>query len=109
MRPLGALLFGYIGDRLRALEISIFLMAIPTLCIGLLPAYAQIGLFAPLLLTLMRLFQGVSVGGELTNSYAFLVEHACENEKGFIGSWSLVGSFIRRSGDHPSFFQEDYE
>lgn len=94
LRPIGALLFGSIGDRfgrMRALQISILMMAIPTLCIGILPSYAQIGIAATCLLTLMRFLQGISVGGEIVGSYTYLIEHADKNNKGFIGSWSLVG------------------
>lgn len=95
MRPLGAILIGYIGDRhgrKRALEISILLMLLPTLAIGLLPTHASIGLAAPLLLTACRMLQGVSVGGELTGSYAYLAEHAPEGQKGYVTSWTLVGA-----------------
>lgn len=93
-RPIGAVFIGSIGDRYgrkRALEISILMMAIPTLCIGLLPTYATIGIAAPIFLTIIRLIQGMSVGGELTGSFTFLVEHADPSEKGYIGSWSVVG------------------
>ncbi|MEC7839147.1 MAG: MFS transporter [Chlamydiota bacterium] len=96
MRPLGAILFGYIGDnfgRKKALEISILMMAIPTFIMGILPTYASIGILAPLFLTILRMFQGISVGGELVGSYSFLIEHAPNDQKGFIGSWSLVGAF----------------
>ena len=96
MRPMGALFFGYIGDcygRKKALELSILLMAIPTVLMGILPTYASIGIFAPILLVILRLFQGVSVGGELVGSYTFLVEHAPSDRKAFVGSWALVGNF----------------
>ncbi len=90
-RPLGALLFGYWGDtqgRRKALAWSILLMALPTCLVGLLPTYAQIGLAAPLALTALRFFQGLSVGGEFTGSVTFLVEHAPPAERGYIGSWA---------------------
>lgn len=96
LRPVGAVLLGAIGDlygRKKALEISILLMAIPTLCIGILPTYTQVGILAPILLTIMRMLQGVSVGGELVGSYTYLIEHAHPSQKGFIGSMSLVGAF----------------
>src|SRR5579884_86382 len=79
MRPLGGVLFGHIGDRLgrkRALELSVLLMAVSTVLMGMLPAYASLGLAAPLLLTLLRLLQGLSVGGEYIGSMSFLAEHA---------------------------------
>jgi MHS family proline/betaine transporter-like MFS transporter len=93
MRPLGGLLFGHIGDRLGrklALELSVVLMAVATTLLGLLPGYAAIGLAAPLLLTLLRLLQGLSVGGEFIGSMAFLAEHAPPDRRGFLGSWSSV-------------------
>jgi MHS family proline/betaine transporter-like MFS transporter len=104
MRPLGALLFGYIGDhygRKKALMLSIYCMAIPTTLIGLLPTYAQIGAWAALLLTVLRLFQGLSMGGEFTGSMIFIVEHAPQEKKGFWGSWasfSVVIGLIIGSG-----------
>ena len=90
-RPLGALLFGHIGDtigRREALAWSIILMAIPTIVVGMLPTYAMIGIAAPLILTCCRFLQGISVGGELTGSVTFLVEHAASSERGYIGSWA---------------------
>lgn len=90
MRPLGGALFGYIGDRLgrkRALELSVLLMAVATTLIGLLPPHSSIGLTAPLLLTLMRLLQGLSVGGEYVGSMSFLAEHAPPARRAFFGSW----------------------
>ena len=91
MRPLGGLLFGLVGDRLgrkRALELSVLLMAVSTTLLGLLPGYATIGLAAPVLLTILRMIQGLSVGGEYIGSIAFLAEHAPPNRRGFYGSWS---------------------
>jgi MHS family proline/betaine transporter-like MFS transporter len=100
-RPLGGVLFGYIGDRLgrkRALELSVLLMAVTTALMGLLPTHASAGLAAPLLLTLLRLLQGLSVGGEYIGSMSFLSEHAPADRRGFIGSWSgfsvVLGSLL---------------
>jgi MHS family proline/betaine transporter-like MFS transporter len=79
MRPVGAALFGHIGDtvgRKRALTLSVMLMAVPTFLIGILPTYEEVGTLTPLLLTLLRLLQGVSVGGEHPGSITFLVESA---------------------------------
>jgi MHS family proline/betaine transporter-like MFS transporter len=90
-RPLGALLFGYLGDtrgRREALAWSIILMALPTCLVGLLPTYAQIGIAAPIALMALRFLQGLSVGGEFTGSVTFLVEHAAPHERGYIGSWA---------------------
>ena len=89
MRPLGAIAFGYIGDnigRKPALMLSVYLMAIPTTLIGLLPTYESVGLWAPVLLTLCRLIQGFSMGGEFTGSMIFMTEYATDKNRGFIGS-----------------------
>jgi MHS family proline/betaine transporter-like MFS transporter len=77
-RPFGGILFGMIGDkfgRRTALVASIFLMAFPTGCIGLLPTYEQVGIVAPLLLVLLRVMQGLSLGGAFSGTVIFLVEH----------------------------------
>ena len=95
MRPVGAILFGHVGDligRKKALTLSVMMMAIPTFLVGLLPTYEHIGLAAAALLVLLRMIQGVSVGGEYTSSFIFLVEHAPEHRRGFFGSWSLIGA-----------------
>lgn len=97
MRPLGAILFGIIGDkygRKTSLAASVLLMAIPTACIGLLPTYAQIGIFAPILLTLLRLMQGLALGGELSGSITYVVEHAPHNKRGIIGSTNMISMMI---------------
>lgn len=94
MRPLGSIVLGYVGDkkgRKNSLILSIYLMTFPTICIGLLPTYEQIGAWAPLLLTLIRLMQGFSMGGEYGGSMVFLFEHAPLNRKGFYSSWVDVG------------------
>ena len=97
MRPLGAMFFGVIGDkfgRKNALALSILLMAFPTACIGLLPTYQSIGIWAPILLTLIRLIQGIAVGGEFGGSIVYLVEHASPKNKNFIGSLSMLSMLI---------------
>jgi MHS family proline/betaine transporter-like MFS transporter len=94
-RPMGALIFGHIGDRSgrkRALMASVIMMAVPTMLIGLLPTHAQIGLFAPLLLVLLRLFQGLAVGGEFTTSMVLLVESAQRSRRGYVGSFAPFGA-----------------
>src|SRR6478672_7169666 len=71
MRPVGGLVFGHIGDRVgrkAALTLSVLAMAIPTFLIGVLPGHAQIGAAAAILLVLLRMVQGLSVGGEYTTS-----------------------------------------
>ena len=90
-RPLGAIVFGYFGDtkgRRDALAWSVIVMAIPTSLVGVLPTYDQIGIIAPILLTVLRFLQGLSVGGEFTGSVTFLIEHAAPTERGYIGSWA---------------------
>lgn len=77
-RPLGALVFGYIGDkygRKQALTLSVLLMGVPTLIIGLLPTYATIGMAAPFILLSCRLIQGLCTGGEYNGAAVFALEH----------------------------------
>lgn len=95
MRPLGAALFGWFGDRhgrARTMQISVVMMALPTLVLGLLPTYASVGLLAPVLLVVVRLVQGLSVGGEFSSSATYLVETAPEGRRGLTGSWANIGS-----------------
>ena len=94
MRPLGGVLFGYVADRIgrtQALKWSIAVMAVPTVLIGLLPTYEQWGVAATGSLILLRLIQGVSVGGELIASITFLVESAPLKRRAFYGSWAIFG------------------
>jgi MFS family permease len=77
-RPLGGIVIAHFGDRLgrkRMFSLSIFLMAVPTLVIGLLPTYASIGVAAPLLLLAMRVLQGAAIGGEMPGAWVFVAEH----------------------------------
>ncbi|MCG8543992.1 MAG: MFS transporter, partial [Alphaproteobacteria bacterium] len=77
IRPLGAVIFGYVGDligRKRVLTITIAVMAVPTTLMGCLPTYAEIGIAAPILLALLRIVQGLSVSGELIGSIVYLIE-----------------------------------
>lgn len=95
MRPLGAAVFGWFGDRYgraRTMQISVTMMALPTLLLGLLPSYAQVGILAPVLLVLVRLLQGLSVGGEFSSSATYLVETAPQEKRGLTGSWANIGS-----------------
>jgi MFS transporter, MHS family, proline/betaine transporter len=91
-------LFGHIGDRVgrrTALIISVLAMAVSSFAIGLLPTYASIGVLAPLLLILLRMIQGVSVGGELTVSIVYLGERSADRHRG-----SSASEFPRRRGWH---------
>lgn len=95
MRPLGAVLFGYIGDRLgrsRALYLSVVMMGVPTFLLGLLPSYDRVGLWAPAMLVAIRLVQGLSVGGEFSSSVTYMVETAPPRRRGLAGSWANFGS-----------------
>lgn len=85
-RPLGGIVMAHFGDRQgrkRMFTLSVFLMALPTLAIGLLPVYAQAGVLAPLLLLLMRVVQGVAIGGEVPGAWVFVAEHAPPGRVGF--------------------------
>ncbi len=95
VRPLGGVFFGVMGDRYgrqKVLSLTIIIMAISTFCIGLIPSYAAIGLWAPLLLLLCKLAQGFSVGGEYTGAAVFVAEYAPDRRRGFLGSWLDFGS-----------------
>jgi MHS family proline/betaine transporter-like MFS transporter len=97
MRPVGGLVIGYIGDtsgRKKALEISIFLMAIATTLMGCLPTYDQIGNSAILLLLIVRMIQGLSVGGQLMSSLVFTLEGRPSNRWGFYGELTLSVNFV---------------
>jgi len=96
MRPFGALIFGYLGDkfgRKKALSISIIGMGFPTLLIGCLPTYQQIGIAAPVLLVLCRLIQGACTGGEYNGAAIFALEHIGKNKPGFFGGL-ITGSCV---------------
>jgi MFS family permease len=85
-RPLGGVIMAHFGDRSgrkRMFMLSVLLMAVPTLLIGLLPTYADIGYAAPLALLLLRLLQGAAVGGEVPGAWTFVAEHVPERRVGF--------------------------
>jgi MFS transporter, MHS family, proline/betaine transporter len=95
MRPVGGALIGYIGDRFgrrTALTFSVAAMAIPTFLVGVLPGYQTLGVAAPILLTLLRMIQGLSVGGEYTTSIIFMVEHARPDQRGVVGAMAGCGA-----------------
>lgn len=94
MRPLGAVIFGHIGDRIGrgpAMLLSVIAMAVPTFAIGLLPTHDQIGYWATVLMLLCRAVQGLSVGGEYTGSAVFLAESARPDRRALASSWAPFG------------------
>ncbi len=94
-RPFGAFLFGHFGDRKGrkdTLLITLILMATPTILIGLLPNYAQIGLLAPLLLCALRILQGIAYGGEWGGAVLLAVEYAPKGKKALYGSLPAAGA-----------------
>src|SRR6476659_79184 len=95
MRPVGGALVGPIGDKLgrrAALTFSVTAMAIPTFLVGGLAGYQVLGTVAPVLLTLLRMIQGLSVGGEYTTSIVFMVESAPPGRRGLIGAMGCCGA-----------------
>jgi MFS transporter, MHS family, proline/betaine transporter len=95
VRPLGGILVGHIGDRYgrrAALTVSVAAMAIPTFLIGLLPGHQTLGVMAPVILTLLRVIQGLSVGGECTTSIVFMVERAPEGRRALMGAVAVGGA-----------------
>jgi MHS family proline/betaine transporter-like MFS transporter len=93
-RPIGGIIFGYIGDRQSRKKmpmITMLLMSIPTMCIGMLPTYEQIGIAAPIILIILRILQGIALGGEFGASCVYLYESAPANQRGFFGATALTG------------------
>lgn len=94
-RPVGGVLFGYLGDRIgrkRALQVSIVAMAVPTSLIAFMPTQADIGEWAAVLLVILRLAQGFSVGGEFIGSICYLVEVAPKGRRGLYGSFTVFST-----------------
>jgi MFS family permease len=105
IRPVGGIVMAHFGDllgRKKMFTLSVLLMAVPTLLIGVLPTYAQIGFFAPLLLLVMRLLQGAAVAGEVPGAWVFVSEHvpqrhvglACGTLTGRLTAGILLGSLV---------------
>lgn len=94
MRPLGGIVIGHFGDRLgrkAMLVFTLLIMGVATTLIGFLPTYDQIGIWAPIGLLTLRLVQGFSAGGEFGGAALMIVEHAPSNQRGFYGSWPVLG------------------
>ena len=93
-RPVGGIVFGHYGDRIgrkRLLMLSLVMMGVATVLIGLLPTYAQIGIWAPLALIGLRLVQGFAVGGEWGGAVLMAAEHGDSERRGFWASWPQAG------------------
>ncbi len=93
-RPVGGIVFGHYGDRIgrkKLLMLSLVLMGVATILIGLLPTYAQIGIWAPVALILLRLVQGFAVGGEWGGAVLMAAEHGDAKRRGYWASWPQAG------------------
>jgi MFS family permease len=90
VRPFGALFFGRLGDligRKHTFLITILIMGVSTFMVGLLPSYAQIGWIAPVILIILRMLQGLALGGEYGGAAVYVAEHAPAGRRGFYTSW----------------------
>jgi MHS family proline/betaine transporter-like MFS transporter len=95
VRPIGGMVFGPMGDKIgrkKVLALTMILMAIGTFAIGLIPSYATIGFWAPVLLIFFRLVQGFSTGGEYGGASTFIAEYAPDKRRGFFGSFLELGT-----------------
>ena len=92
-RPLGAIIFGVIGDRLGrkgAFLATVSLMGGATFLIGILPTYATAGIISPILLILLRILQGIALGGEYGGAAIYVAEHAPNNQRGMMTGWIQI-------------------
>src|SRR4051794_5036033 len=97
-RPIGAAIFGHYGDRIGrkySLVATLMLMGGATVLVGCLPTYATIGVWAPILLTLLRILQGIGVGGEWGGSVLMAMEWGHRRQRGLMASWPQVGVPLR--------------
>jgi metabolite-proton symporter len=93
-RPVGGVIFGYLGDRIgrkATLVTTLLLMGVSTVLIGLLPTYHQMGVLAPILLTVLRFIQGLGVGGEWGGAVLLTMEYGHRGKRGFLVSWPQTG------------------
>jgi len=93
-RPVGGIIFGHYGDRIgrkTVLVLTILIMGTATFLIGLLPTYASVGIWAPIMLLFLRVFQGIGIGGEWGGAVLMAVEHSPAGRRGFYGSWPQIG------------------
>jgi MFS transporter, MHS family, shikimate and dehydroshikimate transport protein len=93
-RPVGGIIFGHFGDRIgrkSVLVLTLMIMGVATFLIGLLPTYASVGVLAPILLLVLRVCQGLGLGGEWGGAVLMAVEHAPKERRGFFGSWPQIG------------------
>ena len=96
-RPLGGIVFGHYGDKIgrkSMLVMTLLIMGVATTLMGALPTYESIGIWAPILLVILRFLQGVAVGGEWGGAVLMAVEYSPEGRRGFYGSWPQMGSPI---------------
>lgn len=96
-RPLGGIVFGWLGDKVgrqKVLAATLMLMAASTFAVGLLPGYAQIGIWAAALLVILKLVQGFSTGGEYAGATTFVSEYAPDKRRGYFASFLDMGSYI---------------
>ena len=94
-RPLGGIVFGHLGDRIgrkKALMTTLMMMGVATVCVGLLPDYSKVGALAPVLLVLLRVVQGIAVGGEWGGAVLMAGEHAPKGRRTFFASFAQLGS-----------------
>ena len=94
-RPLGGIVFGHLGDRIgrkKALMTTLMMMGVATVCVGLLPDYSKVGMLAPVLLVLLRVVQGIAVGGEWGGAVLMAGEHAPQGRRTFFASFAQLGS-----------------
>jgi MFS family permease len=97
LRPLSGAVLGHLGDRLGRKKLflfTVFAMAVPTILMGLLPSYAQIGIAAPIALLVLRLAQGIAIAGEFAGAAVFVSEHVLGSRVGYALGWMMCGSYL---------------